>query len=266
MSAPLPAHLASLDFTGRVVAVSGAAAGLGRAVADRFAAAGAAVFGCDIVRREGGGPGASMPVVSMPVVSMAEVDLTDRAAAAAWVAGIEARAGRAIDVLVCNAGGVAGQTERPIEEVPDADWDRVVAVNLGSTFALCRAAAPGMKRAGRGAIVTVTSGAALQASLTGIQSYCSAKHAVLGLTRQLAHELGPFGVRVNSVAPGFVRSNPSTERQWDAYGPEGQRRLVDAVAMKRLGTADEIAKAVMFLASDLASFVNGQILSVDGGR
>uniref|UniRef100_UPI0013DD3615 SDR family NAD(P)-dependent oxidoreductase n=2 Tax=Gammaproteobacteria TaxID=1236 RepID=UPI0013DD3615 len=87
-----------------------------------------------------------------------------------------------------------------------------------------------------------------------------------GLTRQLAHELGPHGIRVNSVAPGFVRTNEATERQWASYSPEKQNQIVEGVALKRLGTADEIAKAVMFLASDLASFVNGQILSVDGGK
>ena len=89
---------------------------------------------------------------------------------------------------------------------------------------------------------------------------------MLGLTRQLAHELGPFGIRVNGVAPGFVRTNAATERQWAGYGPEGQRALVDRVAMKRLGTPEEIAKVVVFFASDLASFVNGQTLSVDGGQ
>jgi 3-oxoacyl-[acyl-carrier protein] reductase len=171
-----------------------------------------------------------------------------------------------VDVLVCNAGGVAGQAERPLEDVTDEDWDRVVDINLGAAFALCRAAAPGMKRAGSGAIITISSGAALQASLTGVQAYCASKHAVLGLTRQLAHELGPHGIRVNSVAPGFVRTNAATERQWASYGEQRQRQLVDSVALKRLGTADEIAKAVMFFASDLASFVNGQVLSVDGGR
>jgi 3-oxoacyl-[acyl-carrier protein] reductase len=247
---------APLDFSGRVVAVSGAALGFGLRIAERFAEAGASVFGCDVATR----PDAD------PRIALAQVDLTDRAAAADWIASVEDRAGRAIDVLVCNAGGVAGQTDRPLEEVGDEDWDRVIAVNLGSTFALCRAAAPAMKRARSGAIVTITSSAALQASLTGIQSYCSAKHAVLGLTRQLAHEFGPFGIRVNSVAPGFVRTNAATERQWNSYGPERQRLLVEAIALKRLGSADEIAKAVMFFASDLASFVNGQILSVDGGK
>ncbi len=255
-STDVPATASPLDFSGRVVAVSGAAIGFGRRIADRFAEAGAAVYGCDIQ---------VSPDID-PRIALSQVDLTDRAAAAAWIASVEDRAGRAVDVLVCNAGGVAGQTDRPIEEVGDADWDRVIAVNLGSTFALCRAAASAMKRAGSGAIVTITSGAALQASLTGIQSYCSAKHAVLGLTRQLAHELGPFGIRVNSVAPGFVRTNPATERQWQSYGAERQQQLVESIALKRLGTADEIAKAVMFFASDLASFVNGQILSVDGGR
>jgi 3-oxoacyl-[acyl-carrier protein] reductase len=169
-------------------------------------------------------------------------------------------------VLVNNAGGVSGQEPRPLDQVPDSDWDRIFSINVGAAFALCRAAAPAMKRAGRGRIVNISSGAGMQASLTGIQAYCAAKHAVIGLTRQLAHELGPFGITVNSVAPGFVRTNEATEKQWASYGTEGQAVLVERIAMKRLGTARDIADAVVFFASDLAGFVNGQILSVDGGR
>ncbi|HEY0419144.1 MAG TPA: SDR family oxidoreductase, partial [Acetobacteraceae bacterium] len=195
----------------------------------------------------------------------AVVDLTDRRAAADWIRAVEARSGP-VFCLVNNAGGVAGQVPVPLEEVTDESWDRIIAVNLGAAMALCRAAAPAMKRAGEGRIVNISSGAGLQASLTGIQAYCSAKHAVVGLTRQLAHELGPHNITVNSVAPGFIRSNPSTEKQWESYGAEGQQSLVERIALKRLGSSDDIANAVIFFASDLAGFVNGQIIQVDGGR
>jgi 3-oxoacyl-[acyl-carrier protein] reductase len=123
-----------------------------------------------------------------------------------------------------------------------------------------------MKAARRGRIVTLSSGAGLGVSLTGIQAYASAKAAEIGLTRQLAHELGPWGITVNSVAPGFVRSNPSSERQWQSYGEAGQRAMVERIALRRLGTPADIAHAVLFLASDQAGWVSGQTLSVDGGR
>ncbi len=248
-----------IRFENKTVAVSGVGHGFGRVIAESFAALGARVFGCDLSAQE-------LAETAKAGVSTRAFDLTDHAAAAAWIRDIEAECGGAIDILVNNAGGVAGQEPRPIEEVPDADWDRIFAINVGAAFVLSRAAAPAMKRAQAGRIVNISSGAGLQASLTGIQAYCSAKHAVVGLTRQLAHELGPFGVTVNSVAPGFIRTNESTEKQWAGYGTEGQAALVQRIAMRHLGTAQDIANAVIFFASDLAGFVNGQILSVDGGR
>lgn len=142
----------TLRFDGQVVAVSGAGHGLGQAIADMFRHAGAQVHGCDLTASE----------------AVDAVDLTDRTAGAAWISGIETATGQAVDVLVNNAGGVAGQVFQPLENVTDADWDRVLAVNLGATFALSRAVTPGMKRAGRGRIVMISSGAGLQASLTGI--------------------------------------------------------------------------------------------------
>src|SRR5579863_31236 len=248
-----------IRFDGKTVVVSGAGHGFGRCIAETLAGLGARVFGCDL------SPAELAETAKAGVVTQT-LDLTDRAAAAGWIAGVEAAAGGAADILVNNAGGVAGQTARPIEEVPDADWDRIFDVNIGAAFALCRAAAPAMKRAGRGRIVNISSGAGLAASLTGIQAYCSAKHAVVGLTRQLAHEFGPFGITVNSVAPGFIRSNPQTEIQWESYGTAGQKAMVEGIALKRLGTTQDIANAVVFFASDLASFVKGQVLQVDGGR
>ncbi len=247
-----------ISFDAKTVVVSGAGHGFGRCIAETFAGLGARVFGCDLSAAE-------LADTATSGVAIEVVDLTDRAAAAGWIGRIEQETG-AIDVLVNNAGGVAGQQAQPLEAVADADWDRIFAVNVGAAFALSRAAAPAMKRAGRGRIVNISSGAGLQASLTGIQAYCAAKHAVVGLTRQLAHELGPFGITVNSVAPGFVRTNEATERQWASYGTAGQAALVDRIAMKKLGSAQDIANAVIFFASDLAGFVNGQILSVDGGR
>lgn len=248
-----------IRFDGKAVAVSGAGHGFGRCIAETFAGLGARVFGCDLSAAE-------LAETAKAGVTTEVVDLTDRAAAAAWIRRIEAVMGRAIDVLVNNAGGVAGQEPRALEDVPDADWDRIFAVNVGAAFVLSRAAAPGMKRLGRGRVVNISSGAGLAPSLTGIQAYCSAKHAVVGLTRQLAHELGPFGITVNSVAPGFVRTNEATEKQWAAYGADGQRGLVARIAMQHLGSAQDIANAVVFFASDLAGFVNGQVLAVDGGK
>ena len=248
-----------IGFAGKTVVVSGAGIGFGRVIAENFAALGANVHGCDILE-------AGLADTAKAGVKTAVVDLTDRKAAQAWIRQVEAQSGGAVDILVNNAGGVAGQGPKPLEEVADAEWDKIIAVNLGAAFALSRAAAPAMKAAGRGRIVNISSGAGLQASLTGIQAYCSAKHAVIGLTRQLAHELGPFGITVNSVAPGFIRTTPATEKQWESYGADGQKALVERIALKHLGSAQDIANAVIFFASELASFVNGQVLSVDGGK
>ena len=250
----------NLRFDGKNVAVSGAGHGFGRAIAQSFAGLGARVFATDISADELAETAAPGGIITRVV------DLRDRAAGAAWIRQIEAETAGAIDVLVNDAGGVAGQEHKPLEEVSDEDWNVIFDINVNAAFLLCRAAAPAMKRARSGRIVNISSGAGLQASLTGIQAYCSAKHAVVGLTRQLAHELGPFNITVNSVAPGFIRTNAATERQWASYGPDGQRELVRRIAMQRLGTAQDIANAVLFFASDLAGFVNGQIMQVDGGR
>jgi 3-oxoacyl-[acyl-carrier protein] reductase len=226
-------------LSGRTALVTGTAHGIGAAIAAGLAADGATVHGVD----------------------KDDVDVTDPAAVAALVSRLGA-----VDILVNNAGGVCGQTGRPLEEVTDEDWRTVVDANLTSTFLCTRAVAPGMKARGWGRIVNISSGAGRSVSLTGIQAYATAKAGQIGFTRQTAHELGRFGVTVNAIAPGFVLSNPTTQRQWEGYGPEGQAALVADIAVRRLGTPEDIANGVRFFTAEAAGWVTGQTLSIDGGH
>jgi 3-oxoacyl-[acyl-carrier protein] reductase len=250
-----------LDFGGRTVLVTGAAHGFGRAIAGAFGTRGASVYVCDVVEQE----------LAQTVDIVGErchgsvVDVTDRRAVGSWVAGAHAATGR-IDVLVNNAGGVLGQVGRPIEDVATEEWQAVVAVNQTASFWTAQAAAPHMKAAGSGRIVNISSGAGLGVSLTGIQAYASAKAGQIGLTRQLAHELGPFGITVNAIAPGFALTNDATRLQWDSYGHDGQEALLERIALRRLGTPADIAHAVLFFASEQAGWITGTVLPVDGGR
>lgn len=243
----------SFDFSGQTVLVAGAARGIGAGIAAEFATAGARVVAADILDDELATLAAEHPGVTTEVI-----DLGDFGA-------VKARFGDlAPDVVVNAAGGVRGQSKKPLEEVSDAEWMAIYDGNVMSALNLMRAVIPAMKARGSGRIVTISSGAGLKPSLTGIQSYCSAKHGLIGLTRQMALELGPFGITVNSVAPGFLRTSPDYEKQWASYGEEGQQRMLQNIAMRRLGEPADIAAACAFLASDRAGFITGQVLPVSG--
>jgi 3-oxoacyl-[acyl-carrier protein] reductase len=227
------------ELAGKTALVTGTAHGIGAAIAATLERMGATVHGVD----------------------KDTVDVSDPAAVTRLVKKIGP-----VDILVNNAGGVVGQVHHPIEEIRDEDWRAVVDANLTSTFLVTRAVVPGMKAAGAGRIVNISSGAGRSVSLTGIQAYASSKAGQIGFTRQMAHELGPFGITVNCIAPGFVLSNPTTEKQWESYGDEGQRKLVEGIALRRLGKAQDIANGVKFFVSDDASWITGQVISIDGGH
>jgi len=227
------------DLGGRTALVTGTAHGIGAAIAAALERSGATVHGVD---RD-------------------TVDVAD----SAQVASLVERVG-GVDILVNNAGGVVGQVGHPLEEVSDEHWQAVVDANLRSTFVCTRAVVAGMKAAGYGRIVNISSGAGRSVSLTGIQAYASAKAGQIGFTRQTAHELGPFGITVNTIAPGFVLSNPTSIRQWESYGEEGQRTILGNIATRRLGEPEDIANGVLFFVAEEASWVTGQVISIDGGH
>ena len=247
----------TITFEGKTVIVTGAAHGFGRAICLAFAERGATVWGCDVLEVEL----AETKRLCGESCHTRVVDITDKAAVEAFVA----EAGD-VDILVNNAGGVLGQVGRPLETISREDWQAIFDVNVSGAFYFAQAVAPAMKAARYGRIVNISSGAGLGVSLTGIQAYASAKAALIGLTRQLAHELGTWHITVNCIAPGFVRSNPTTEKQWASYGEAGQQALLAGIALKRLGTVEDIAHGVLYFASDYAGWTTGQILSVDGGK
>ncbi len=256
----------NISFEGKTVIVTGAAHGFGRAIALGFAQRGANVWACDKMADELAET-ARLAADFDGSCIVRTVDVTDRDAIFAFVAEVEADSPtHTVDILVNDAGGVLGQVGRPLEEVSASDWHMIIAVNLDAAFFFAQAVAPGMKQARWGRIINISSGAGLGPSLTGIQAYASAKAGQINLTRQLCHELGEFNITVNNIAPGFVRSNPTTEKQWQSYGEDGQQALLERIAMKKLGTPEDIAYGVLFFASDYAGWVSGQVLSVDGGK
>jgi 3-oxoacyl-[acyl-carrier protein] reductase len=243
----------------RTAMVTGAATGFGKAIVETFLKKGVQV--CAVDRDAVGLAAAGFPTDQTLLCTL---DLTDRAAVAATIPQMIAKLG-SVECLVNNAGGVVGRKAAAIEDLDLDDWDAVMAANLGSALMMSRLVTPSMKAAHHGRIINITSGAGFRASRTGVQAYTTAKHALHGLTRQLAGELGPFGITVNAVAPGLQPVSPGTRSQWDSYSPEKQHAIIENIPMRSLGTADDVAEAVAFLGMGPAGFITGQILPVNGG-
>ena len=237
-----------------VALVTGAARGIGLAVARRFLADGWRVALLDI---EGALLQGAVAGLENPDSTMAlHCDVSDAAAVADAIAKVEARFGR-LDALVNNAGIAVFA---PLLETSDADWKRVLEVNLTGPFLCTKAAAPLMREHGGGAVVNITSISAVRAS-TLRSAYGTSKAGLAHLTKQLAVELASLGIRVNGVAPGPVETAMAKQ----VHTPEIRADYHDAIPLNRYGLEEELAEAVFFLCSERASYITGQILAVDGG-
>ncbi|MGX1101618.1 NAD(P)-dependent dehydrogenase (short-subunit alcohol dehydrogenase family), partial [Bradyrhizobium elkanii] len=238
----------------KVALVTGAARGIGLAAAKRFLADGWRVALLDI---EGELLRAAVAALRQPDDTLAlTCDVSDAASVAAAISAITDRFGR-LDALVNNAG-IAVFT--PVLETSDADWSRIMAVNLTGPFLCTKAAAPIMREHGGGAIVNITSISAVRAS-TLRSAYGTSKAGLAHLTKQLAVEFASLGIRVNGVAPGPVE----TAMAKAVHTPEIRADYHDAIPLNRYGLEEELAEAIFFLCSDRASYITGQILAVDGG-
>lgn len=247
------------DFKGRSVLVTGAAEGIGHAIASQFLAAGAVVYAADIdagllERRQAETSGLEslvMDVTDTKKIENVAQRLRDK--------------GHMPDTLIHAAGGVRGQSGRCVEEVSDEDWHRVVDVNLTAMFKLCRAFAPEMREKGFGRIVIISSGAGFGTTLTGVQAYAASKAAQIGLTRQFAREFGGAGITVNSVAPGLILCSADTRQQWASRSAEQNEAIVNRKFIPREGQPEDIANATLFFAAEESGWITGQTLPVNGG-
>jgi 3-oxoacyl-[acyl-carrier protein] reductase len=239
------------DLTGQTAIVTGAATGLGEAIARRLAASGATVAVADLDQEGAATVASSIQGFALPV------DVTKDASIREAVAAVLERTGR-IDVLVNNAG-IAGKAA-PVWEQTDADWAAIVAINLTGVFQFCRAVLPHMRERKYGRIVNIASIAGKEGN-PNMSPYSATKAGVIGLTKSIGKEVATEGITCNAVAPAVIRT-----RILDQLTPQQVAYMTDRIPMKRTGDPNEIAAVVHFLASPDSSFVTAQCYDASGGR
>lgn len=244
------------DMTGKVAIVTGSSRGIGRAIAQEFARAGASVVvssrkadACEKVRAEIEAQGGTAAVIPCNISSREDCE--------ALIRGTMERFGR-IDALVCNAA--VNPYFGPIAEVPDAAFDKIMASNIKSNLWLCQLARPALSARG-GAILIISSIGGLRGSAL-LGAYCISKAADMQLARNLAVEWGGEGIRTNCIAPGLIRTD-FARALWE--NPDIEREVLRNCPAGRIGEPEDIAGAALFLVSDAGRYTNGQTLAVDGG-
>ena len=250
--------MSAIRLPGKRVIVTGAAGGLGRGFAQAFAAAGAEVIAADI-HLKGAEETTRLITESGGKAHAAEVDVASEASTQALAQFAMNRMG-GVDALVNNAAIYAGLERRTFEAITEAEWNRVMRVNVTGVWMMCKAISPLMRRSGSGAIINVSSATVMSGSPMWLH-YVSSKGAVIAMTRALARELGDDKITVNVIAPGFTLTEASLGLMENAseYG-------VTRGALKRAAGTDDMVGAALFFASSAAAFITGQTLIVDGGR
>lgn len=251
-----------MSFKGKVVVVTGSSKGIGREIALQFSREGAVVIingrnhiqvqkVADEINNNGGiGYG-----ITADVTKKSEVENLFKS--------VIERYGK-VDILVNNAGGDSGS--KTVEDLTEEEWDAVIDRNLKSVFLCSKAIIESFKKQKQGKIINIASQAGRAISILGGPHYAAAKAGVIGFTKHLARELVHYGVTVNSIAPGIIISGEKLENKWNSHTEEEREKILEDIPLKRLGTTGEIAKAVLFLASEDASYILGACLDVNGGR